>query len=204
MCTSNNGISRIMLIQGAKKTNILACWYNHNRTGAMNKRIKTLFSNWFTAAVRVWNAHTLQKFYSDNTTKACHSCGVKNEQVQKLIWLYVSIGRSIYWTDVICNHRMLRHGIALRFRFGEESVRTSRLWSSGKRVVYAVLERPDKICTLMKEIACQAKENLIISCPRHGEVSELAEGARLEIVCTRKVPGVRISPSPPEKSRVLL
>lgn len=25
----------------------------------------------------------------------------------------------------------------------------------------------------------------------------MAEGARLEIVCTQKVPGVRISPSPP-------
>lgn len=33
---------------------------------------------------------------------------------------------------------------------------------------------------------------------RRGEVSELVEGARLEIVCTQKVPGVRISPSPPE------
>ena len=32
---------------------------------------------------------------------------------------------------------------------------------------------------------------------RRGEVSELVEGARLEIVCTQKVPGVRISPSPP-------
>ena len=26
----------------------------------------------------------------------------------------------------------------------------------------------------------------------------MAEGARLEIVCTQKVPGVRISPSPPD------
>ena len=32
----------------------------------------------------------------------------------------------------------------------------------------------------------------------HGEVSEMAEGARLEIVYTRKVSGVRISPSPPQ------
>ena len=42
---------------------------------------------------------------------------------------------------------------------------------------------------------------IIYNIPRHliyGELSELVEGARLEIVCTQKVPGVRISPSPPD------
>ena len=39
--------------------------------------------------------------------------------------------------------------------------------------------------------------NTKVSSNIYGEMSELVEGARLEIVCTQKVPGVRISPSPP-------